>query len=454
MESYNKEPQDQAIASPTASTRTWSNLDVRRHAIACAIFGVGILYYCFAYLLRVYPSVMEPQLLAHFNLTAGSFGTLTSFYYFAYAPMQLPVGVTVDKVGPRRALMIAGAIALTGVWLFANCDTVALAYLGRFMVGFGAAFAYVTALKLATMWLPKRLFATATGMLTGGGMLAAIFTYNYLTESVQLHGLHHALFFPLMIGANILTLIVLIVRDKPKHKTVSTDTQSNDDESNAVSFRQLGHFLLQIIKCPQMWLIGVVGALLYLPSSVFLDVWAAPFFEHVYKLTPAQAAHGVSLVLFGWIASSFLTGMLSDWIGRRKPILIVAAFGAMAVASVIIFDTHLSTVWLYALLFVLGICCGPHPLCFTLGKENQPQHISGTAIAFTNFVVMMGGFIFQPSVGYCLDFLWSGGLQQGIRIYTTHHYVIALSIMPIGLLLAGLLALKIREPGKPECQNT
>ena len=91
----------------------------RMGLLAWTIFITGVLYYCFAYLMRVYPSVMVPQLRGYFHITAGGFGLLTSFYYFAYAPMQLPVGVSVDRIGPRRSLIFACIMSALGVFVFA-----------------------------------------------------------------------------------------------------------------------------------------------------------------------------------------------------------------------------------------------------------------------------------------------------------------------------------------------
>ena len=432
--------QDLLINSQTMTKATL--IRTKGGLFAWAIFFTGILYYCFAYLLRVYPSVMEHQLLGHFHITAGTFGILTSFYYFAYAPMQLPVGVFVDRIGPRQSLLVACCICIIGVWIFAVSNHYWLALIGRFFVGFGAAFAYVTALKLATIWLPQRYFATATGLVTGSGMVAAIFTDLYLTHLIKTTGYVTALYFPLTMGCILLMLIFLIVRGKPKD---SSTKESTKDEASAPSYRQLLEYLLLITKNRQMWLIGCVGALLYLPSSVFLDVWAIPYLERVFHFTPHQAALGVSVMLVGWICSSFTTGALSDVLGTRKIPLVIATFGATVTSIFILYVPDIPLSALFILLFILGVFCGPHPLCFTLSKENNTQKISGTSVAFANFVIMMGGFIFQPIVGKLLDWQWGGLIENGIRVYTPENYICALSILPIGLLIAGILSLRIKE---------
>lgn len=418
--------------------------------IAWAIFATGVLYYCFAYLLRVYPSVMEQELMGYFHITAGGFGLLTSFYYFAYAPLQLPVGVSVDRIGPRRSLIFACLISILGVLMFAYFDNYLFAIVGRFMVGFGAAFAYVTALKLASVWLPRKYFATATGMVTGCGMVAAIFTDLFLTNTVEVDGFKTALYFPFWVGLSLFVVILFFLKDKPKDSQ-QLESTSETGEAFALSYQQLIKYLKLMVKNPQMWLIGLVGALLYLPSSVFLDVWAIPYLYHVQHLTPHQAALGVSIMLAGWIFSSFFSCAISDIVGSRKIPLVIASFSAVIISVLIFYVPNLSLVMLYSLLFFFGVCCGPHPLCFTLSKENNPHHISGTAVAFANFVIMMGGFVFQPVVGDILDWLWLGTTHNGIRVYDSQFYTIALSILPIGLLLSGILTLFIKETyRKPE----
>ena len=415
---------------------------VGRHGelIAWMVFLSGISCYCFAYLLRVYPSVMEYELSSYFGITAGGFGLLTSFYYFAYAPMQLPVGVIVDRVGARRSLIIALIISTLGAFIFAHFKLFDIALMGRFMVGFGAAFAYVTALKLASTWLPRKYFATATGAVTGFGMVAAIFTDIFLTHSMNTYGFRFAMYFPLFIGIILILLIFFIIRDKPKEEQTADAA-----EMTALNYRQLGGYLLGMMRNSQMWLIGVVGALLYLPSSVFLDLWAIPYLRYVHYLTRGQAAWGVSAMLTGWILSSFISSALSDIFGTRRVPLLIGCSLATIISGVILFWHGLSIYFLYPLLFVFGLCCGPHPLCFTLSKENNPHKISGTAVAFANFVIMMGGFIFQPIVGGVLDWLWDGHLENGIRFYRAHDYIIALSIIPVGLFVASIITLFIKD---------
>jgi len=422
-----------AVSTPS-SKRNWQNI------LPWVVFLTGMLYYCFAYLLRVYPSVMEGHLLSRFDAPVRDFGFITGFYYLAYAPMQLFVGVTVDRIGARQSLLRGCLIACLGVFIFASTRSFEIALAGRFLIGLGAAFAYVTALKIATLWLPRRFFATATGFVTGGGMIAAIFTDNYLTHLIHNSGFHRALYFPLYAGVFVFLCIFLMARNKK-------NTPEEIKHSNIAytgSYRQLLLQLWGIAKMPQMWLIGIVGALLYLPSSVFVDAWAIPFLKTARHFTSAEAAVGASVTLAGWIISSFVTGYLSDRLHTRKIPLLIAAVGAAFISSAIIFIPISQPSTMYILLFLLGVCCGPHPLCFALSKENCPVEISGTAVSFANFLIMLGGMLLQPAVGEFLSMLKHGAKIMPTA-YTNVDFAIALSIIPIGLIVAFFLVLRIKE---------
>lgn len=435
-------PSEDSILNKGLQHKASSILNRQTELFSWVIFATGILYYCYAYLLRVYPSVMEYDLRSHFGITAGGFGLLTSIYYFAYAPLQLPVGVLLDRIGARKSLIFASMISTLGVFIFAHFQSFSIALAGRFMIGMGAGFAYVTALKLATLWLPRKYFATAAGLVTGFGMVSAIFTDMYLTQAIKTQGFQYAMYFPMLVGVALMLIIFLMLRDKPRKVS---DSSYLSDRSSGLNFSKMSDYLIKIIKNPQMWIIGLVGSLLYLPSSVFLDVWGISYLTHVHHLSPSQSALGISIMLMGWICSSFCSGAISDIFATRKIPLIISCFAATLISSLILFNHDLSIFSLYSLLFMFGICCGPHPLCFTLSKENNPHEISGTAVAFSNFVIMMGGFIFQPVVGSILDRLWDGRIENGIHIYSAHEYTVALCILPIGLFLAGLLTLLIRE---------
>lgn len=404
------------------------------------ICGIGALFYCYAYFLRVSPSTMMHDLMSQFHIGAGEFGVLAAFYYYAYTAMQLPVGVIVDKFGARLSLTLACLCCVVGVFMFVEAGPNALymAKIGRFVMGFGSAFAYVTVLKLATLWLPTNRFATATGLTTGLGMVAAMFSEKLLTSFVAEVGYKSALNIALVAGVVLAVIIVALVRNKPKHPREGVIV------ANPMSFHELGSHLKGIIVNPQMWLIGLIGCLLYIPSSVFLDLWGIPYLEKVYHLTGSEAASVCAWMFAGWIIASPLAGMFSDKLRlRRFPMILFAVIATIFMLIVFYVRPDISINVLFAIFFIIGFFCGSHPICFSLGRENNHNDISGTSVAFTNTLIMLGGVVFQPVVGYLLQY--HAGHVAGHAAYSVADFTYALSIVPLGMVAAVILLFFVKE---------
>jgi MFS family permease len=402
----------------------------------------GMLFYCYNYFLRVSPSVMQNELTQAFHITATQFGTLAGLYYWAYTPMQVPAGMIYDKFGVRFVLCVASLVAVIGLSIFVSSQNYTTASIGRFLIGLGTAFAYIGTLKLASIWLPANRFATVAGLTTAIGMTSGALAQTYLTKVVSLIGYQEALRSALIAGVVLSAIIILIVRNKPANAT----DNAGSEMQTTINLKQFLSALEVIFTNPQMWLIGIIGCLLYLPSSVFLDLWGIPYLKAVYQLTPEQAVAISSYTFYGWIISGPIIGAFSDKIKRRRmPLTVTGSFAAILLC-VVFYMPGLNVSGLYAIFFMIGFCCGAHPLCFALGKESNPIQISGTAVAVTNMLIMLGGLIFQPVVGMLLDLHTSSPLSAaGLPVYSSGDYTFALSIVPLGVALGIILSVFLKE---------
>ena len=171
---------------------------------------LGALFYCYEYLLRVSPSVMTHQVMKTYHLEASSFGNLSAMYYYIYIPMQLFVGLLLDRYGPRRLLTMATIACAIGVYFFAATHILFLAEIGRFLMGFGSAFAFVGVLKLAIIWLPPQRFALVTGFTVMLGMIGGMLGDVFLTSLVHMEGWKLTCFLAAIFGV-LLALIIFSV---------------------------------------------------------------------------------------------------------------------------------------------------------------------------------------------------------------------------------------------------
>jgi sugar phosphate permease len=414
--------------------------------IAWLICTLGAVFYAYEYFLRISPSVMEPQLRNQFNLSASGFGFLSAFYYYAYVPMQLPVGVLMDRYGPRRLLTIACLMCVLGTFLFAGTTVFSIAALGRFLVGFGSAFAFVGVLKLVTIWLPEDKLAMVAGMAAALGTIGAMIGDNILGFMVYGIGWQPTVYITGFVGVALTFVLWYGIKDQKsyhrKHSAVDSLKQN---------FIDLGI----IVKNKQIWINGFYGCLVYLPTTVFAELWGIPYLRHAHGLTETNAHFANSLLFLGFTIGAPLMGFISDKIHRRKPPMIIGATGAAVVMMCILYIPFQNYYIFYGLMVLLGMLYSSQCIIFAVGRELSPKKAAGTAIAMTNMIVMFGAMVLQPLVGGLLDWssksnvaglpLASIPVDKMSQFYRAEDYQFAMSVIPLGILIAAVLALFLRE---------
>ena len=407
---------------------------------------LGALFYAYEYLLRISPSAMETSLRGHFGLTATGFGLLSSVYYYAYVPMQLPVGVLMDRYGPRRLLTFACLLCVMGTLLFCQTDDYQVAIIGRFLVGAGSAFAFVGVLKLATIWLPEDRLALVAGFTSALGTVGAMLGDNLLSVIVNQVGWQKTDRYTAFFGIFLIVALWFGIQD---HRRGTKSGGTID------SFKRNMLDLKIIVRNKQIWLNGLYGGLVYLPTTVFAELWGIPYLSHAHAMTESQAGFANSLLFCGFMVGAPLMGFISDHMKCRKKPMTWGAIGAAIMMMMILYYPHLSHYNIYVLIFTLGLFYSAQAIVFAVGRELSPNEAAGTAIAVTNMLVMLGAMLLQPLIGHVLD--WSVWLQQShqssmlnipmhhITEYGPEDYRLAMSIIPIGIVLAAILTLFIRE---------
>ncbi len=399
---------------------------------------IGALFYCYEYFLRILPSVMVTDLLQIFRINGVQFGNLVAFYYYAYTPMQLPVGILMDRFEPRILLVFAALVCSLGTYLFAQ-PILLIAQIGRFLVGFGSSFAFVGVLKLAALWLPPSRFALIAGLTTSLGMLGGMVGNIALAKLVMIFGVSHTLHLALIAGV-LLTLCLWYVIPH-KHTAIQTDREPK------LRYAQFFSSVIALFKQPQMWLVGIIGAFLYLSLSAFAEVWGIPYLIRVHGLSTVSASMYISFVFLGWTIGGPLIGWISDRTGnRRLPLIFGAGFGGLCFALALLLGTGLPKFLLGGLLFLFGIFSSAEVLVFPMAFEmNRVSGLSGTALAVMNLLVMLGGVLTQPLIGKLLDLFTGKHIAGNLMIFSTQSFQYALGLIPICFFLAAILLLFVRE---------
>lgn len=409
------------------------------------IVALGALFYFYEYFLRTAPSVMKTEIMHSFHITTPAlFGTLIGAYMFAYTPMQVIVGVLVDKFSLRIVLTTAVICCTLGSLIIATSHHYDDGLAGRFLQGLGSAFAFVGALKLAAMWLPAERFAFFAGFCASFGFIGASMGEWAISTVVTHYGWRHSILGIAVFGAVLTIAFFTFLRLKPQNNTDALLPHTTN-KSGQLTFREAFKQLLLIIKKPYVWIAGILSFLLYLPTTVFAELWGVPFFQSTHHLPYHQASIATAVIFIGWAIGAPLQGWISDLFNTRIRVIFIGSTGAAILSIVALYWTTIPFSWLCGTLILFGIFSSCQVLTFAMARDLTSSHSAGMAIAFVNTVCMLSGFIFQPGVGKILEMVGHQRLIDGVKHYTPASYEKALLIVPFVLIVSAVIALIVRR---------
>lgn len=402
---------------------------------AWIILSCAWAFYLYEYILRVTPTVITNQLMSQFNITAFSVGSLVSVYYWSYVPLQVPCGVIVDKLGPRKVVTFSIILSVIGTVLFSQSSSLPVAYIGRFIVGAGAACAYLSCLKIASDWFKPSHFAFIVGTSMMMGTLGGMFGSKPFAILVNAYGWRLAMLIAAAVGIVVCLICWFVMQDKPNQtKNIKHNEVSLLDGINAIASK------------PQNWLIGLYGCMVYIPLAAFADLWGVPYFMQRYGLSNEQASYGSIVVYIGVAIGCFATSYVSKKLRSRKKVMSLSSTATFLGFLAVLYLPNLSYNVVIGLLLLTGILSGFSILYFAVAKESNSIEYTATTVGFINALCMLCPIIFQPLLGGLIDYSWSGSFDaNGSPAYTQQDYEFALGAVLVGLLIGRTLVFFIKE---------
>ena len=375
-------------------------------------------------LLRTVNAVLAPQLVASMSLTPGQLGLLTSAFFLSFALVQLPVGVALDRYGPRKVQLVLLMVAAAGALMFARGATFSDLVLARAVIGFGLGGCFMSAVKSISCWIsPAKLPSVQGYLIAAGGLGAASATLpvRLALQFTDWRGLFTAL--GALAACVGLTIWLLSPRAAPPGGAKVPSVQAILDVYRDRAFQK-------------------TIALMLIPHAVFFGIqglWIGRWLSDVAHFSEAAVAWllylGMAALIFGAIAC----GMLTEWAARRGiKALDVAAFGIAAfvlVQAAIVFN-HRPSFQLLAVLFTLiGTITG---IEYAIVAQSMPPSLTGRAATCLNLLIFVGAFLVQAGFGQVLGLWRPNALQQYPAIaYQTAFGLLVLLQLP-GLVVYAL----------------
>ena len=393
---------------------------------AWTAFWIASAFFLFEFVTRVEPSLAAGPIAQFYALTHAGFGTLASLFFWIYAPMQVVVGVLLDRYGAKRFILLGSFTCAAGVLAFAATNDVLIGGAGRALTGFGASFAFVAALWLVNHWFAPERFALLSGGVNAVGMLGTAIGAVALSGLIARAGWHDVFFATAAVGAVIFLAALFFLREPPSPAATATSAPGEH-------FRRS---LADVAGSPRTWAVAVIGLLYYMPVNVYGVLWGTTELMKDHHLARVAAETAVTMIFWGMAAGSVAGGWLSDRLGHRKYLIFAGAvLTAIAYAAVLYLPGAAYEEG--ALLFAAGFFGGLQMLTFAMAKEAQPNRLAGTVLAFVNMIGIAGALVFQPLAGFIADS--TGG-----------DFRAALTTMPVCAGLAALIVLFLPEYRHPE----
>jgi predicted MFS family arabinose efflux permease len=379
--------------------------------------------YYLSYLLRNVNAVIAPELTRDLGVSAGDLGLLTSAYLLAFGAFQLPLGLLLDRFGPRRVEATLLLIAAAGSALFALGTGLTELVTARALIGLGVSACLMASFKAFSLWFPAERQASlnAAVMAAGGlGALTATTPLGWALPAVGWRGVFFAL-------AALAMLAAAAIFSTPERK------QAGAGETVAAQLRGLG----RILASPVFWRFAPQTAMIVGGFMAVQGLWAVPWLMNFNGLTREAAAFHLLLtgiaMLIGFLAIAALVLPLKRrGIPPGRILLVGMGLGVLVNLAVALDFLPTHFIW-----FVLGLVFSVGNLSYALLQAEFPPALAGRANTALNLFAFAGAFGLQWGFGALVDALGAGGMPRREAFQWTFLALVALQAASYGWFALG-----------------
>lgn len=398
------------------------------------IWLLASLFYAYQYILRVIPNILAPELITKFNISVADVGQFGGLYYVGYTLAHIPIGLFLDRFGPKFVLPACIVLTFTGTLPLICFDEWSYSIIGRIIVGVGSSASAIGIFKVASMYFLQEKSARMASLSIIIGLLGATCGGLPLDFLLDKFGWEYVIYTFSAFGCLLALLLFFITPSSNDQKEVSVNNNMFQD-------------LKTVLFNKHVVLIGFFGGLIVGPLQGFADAWAKTFLYEVYQITADLASLLPSLIFVGMGAGSFFLAYLLEKFPNKHYEVIIACSLAM-IASFLLLFTQVGGLYIVLpALLVIGFASGYQVVTIYKAISYVNNNLVGLATAVSNMIVMVFGYFFHTGIAKIIDLCWDRTVIQGNPVYSAELLIKATSIIPACLLIAvfGLLWLKKQD---------
>ncbi|MBP6218829.1 MAG: MFS transporter [Oligoflexales bacterium] len=378
-------------------------------------------FYAYQYILRVFPSIFMEDIVSKFQLSPTAFGQFSGVYYLAYSFMHLPVGMLINKFGPKRVLPILIMCTSLGLLPLLFSGSFIYPVLGRFLMGMGSTGAILGVFKVLHMSFPPEKFSRFLSFSVTIGLVGAVYGGS------PVHLAKEVLGFEFVLWALIATSVLLSAA------TFFLIPDSKDEASSSSTFSDLK----VLLGNGELLLLCFVAGLFVGPLEGFADVWGVQFLKTFHEI-PAGLASGLpSWIFIGMGIGGPLLSLIAEKSGDYVRVVLAVSF-LMLSSFILLLTVKMSVVVLSALFLLIGIGCAYQILMIYQVSTRVEERLKGLSSVVSNMIIMIFGYVFHTSIGKCVEHF--AGSQELSAFQDQRSLSLAISVIPLALSV-GWLAL-------------
>ena len=389
-------------------------------AVVCLPFGAG---YFLSYLYRSINAVIGPPLALEFGLGAGDLGFLTSVYFLGFGLFQLPLGILLDRYGPRRVQFALLLVATSGAVLFSVAPSFTLLAIGRGLIGIGFAGGLMASFKAITLWFPRRRWPLVNGLIMGFGGLGTMAATTPVEMALVWTSWRTVFHILAAVTVAVSFLILLAVPGHDSEREGRADSMINALAGLGLIFRD--RFFWRVVPVS----IAAMGS-----GLAIQGLWAGPWLHDVGGLSSEEVARHLLVLNLALTLGMLATGIVAEGFARIGigpiGVLRFAGLALLAPLVLLVLEVHPGGYWVWAL---FGFFSNFAIVVYPGISAHFTVRYAGRSMTGLNLLLFLGAFLIQYLIGAIID-LWPPGPGGG---YHPEGYRVAFWLVAL-LILLGL----------------
>ncbi|GAB4284684.1 MAG: MFS transporter [Opitutales bacterium] len=358
------------------------------------VWCVCSLFYLYEFFIRTVMGTYQHPLMHDLDLTTFQFSMLsTSLFLVIYGGMQVPAGLIIDKLGLKKSLMLGAAVCGLSTVGFAYTYNYPMAVTCRMLMGFGASFGFLCLLVSVNDWMPHKYNAIFIGLSQLIGTMGPMFAAGPLDALSERSGVDwHSVFIILGIIGGLLAVLVLLFVEN-SHENAGQYRILRKPEPVLASIKRL---FVRI----QPWYIALATATLYFTIEYLSENEGRAYLK-LKGLSSSAASYMITISWLGYALGCPLLGMLSDFLQRRKIIMVAAAI--MGIVSIALITTAFNQYALFVAFFLLGVSASGQSIGFAIvGEQFKPEFVAA-GFGLNNAILTVFVALNAPLIGLLLE---------------------------------------------------